>query len=68
MRKVSSTNSINENILKENCPLFFTLSKVGSRWKSYITWKLSNKTLRFAKIKQEIPAITERMLILSLKE
>ncbi len=68
MRKQSSTNFYNETRLAENCPLFFALTKLGRRWKPYIIWKLIDKTLRFNEIKNEIPGITERMLILCLKE
>ncbi len=67
MRKTASTNYQNQDFL-QHCPLLFTLSLIGTRWKPYIIYKLKGKTLRFSELKQEIPAISERMLILSLKE
>lgn len=67
MRKITSTNYQNQGYLQQ-CPLLFTLSQIGTRWKPYILYKLESKTLRFSELKQEIPAISERMLILSLKE
>ncbi|MEO6549988.1 MAG: helix-turn-helix domain-containing protein [Ferruginibacter sp.] len=68
MIKKESTNYENKTELIEECPLMFALSKIGSRWKPYIIWKLGKTTLRFKEIHRLIPAITERMLILSLKE
>lgn len=44
------------------------LSKIGTRWKPLILFKLIDKKLRFAELKAEIPLITERMLALSLQE
>ena len=67
MRKTTSTNYQNQDYLQQ-CPLLLTLSLVGTRWKPYILYKLTGRTLRFGELKHEIPAITERMLILSLKE
>lgn len=68
MIKKDSTNYENKTELTEECPLVFALSKIGNRWKPYIIWKLGETTLRFKEIHRLIPAITERMLILSLKE
>ena len=68
MRKESSTNHKNKNLLKDVCPLMFSLTKIGNRWKPYVLWKLMDGNMRFAELKREIPNITERMLILSLKE
>ena len=68
MRKSTSTNYNNESNLIEQCPLVYTLSKIGNRWKPYIIWKLLDRTLRYSELKTEIPLIAERMLILSLKE
>jgi DNA-binding HxlR family transcriptional regulator len=68
MRKITSTNYQNETNLVGQCPLVYSLSKIGSRWKPYIIWKLLDKTLRYCELKREIPLIAERMLILSLKE
>ena len=68
MRKTTSTNYNNETNLIVQCPLVYSLSKIGSRWKPYIIWKLLDKTLRYSELKREIPLIAERMLILSLKE
>jgi DNA-binding HxlR family transcriptional regulator len=68
MRKSTSTNYNNETNLIVQCPLVYTLSKIGNRWKPYIIWKLLDRTLRYSELKREIPLIAERMLILSLKE
>ena len=68
MRKKSSTNFRNQTELASYCPLLYGLTIIGNRWKPYILWKLKSRTLRFGELKREIPPITERMLILSLKE
>lgn len=68
MRKLNSTNHRNREILDGICPMGYALSKIGTRWKPLILFKLMNGPLRFAEVRIEIPAITERMLILSLRE
>ena len=67
MRKTASTNYLNETELVQ-CPLMHALTVLGNRWKPYILYKLRDQPLRFSEIKQKIPSISERMLILSLKE
>ncbi|OCA69093.1 transcriptional regulator [Chryseobacterium artocarpi] len=66
-RKLESTNMINERHLDE-CDLSYALRKLGGRWKILILGKLENKTLRFKELKERVGNITERMLILQLKE
>jgi DNA-binding HxlR family transcriptional regulator len=68
MRKINSTNSRNREHVDGVCPMGYALSKIGSRWKPLILFKLMGGPLRFAKIKTEVTPITERMLILSLRE
>ncbi|MEJ7643508.1 MAG: helix-turn-helix domain-containing protein [Chryseolinea sp.] len=68
MKKPSSTNNHNKTELTEECPLMFALSKIGNRWKPYILWKLKGNTFRFKEMQRQIPSISERMLILGLKE
>lgn len=66
-RKTSSTNYSN---LKEvnKCPVSFTLSLIGGRWKPLILWQLSTGVKRYNEIKKGMPTISEKMLIEKLRE
>jgi DNA-binding HxlR family transcriptional regulator len=68
MQKANTTNKQNRIHLDGICPMGYALSKIGSRWKPLILFKLIGRRLRFCELKEEIPAITERMLTLSLRE
>ncbi|MBC8984388.1 helix-turn-helix transcriptional regulator [Pedobacter sp. N36a] len=67
MRKNSSTNYENEQVLHDFCDAAYTLSVLSGRWKLTILVKLMEQDLRFGEIKQMIPKITERVLALQLK-
>jgi len=41
---------------------------LAGRWKLFILYKLEHQELRFSELKLLIPDITERMLVLQLKE
>jgi len=66
--KTSSTNQINKQAIAIQCPVTFTMTKIGGRWKPIIINSLLGGTKRFGEIKKAIPAITEKMLIQHLKE
>lgn len=66
--KESSTNQLNIHTALNQCPVTFTLSKIGGRWKPLILYHLSAGPLRYGELKKAIPAITEKMLIQHLKE
>jgi len=66
--KESSTNQANRRIINTECPVTFTLEKIGGRWKPLILYNLRQSTLRYAQLKKSIPAITEKMLIQHLRE
>lgn len=68
MRKSSSTNYENEQVLHDFCDAAFTLSVLSGRWKLTILVKLMEQDLRFGEIKMMIPEITERVLALQLKK
>ncbi len=68
MRKLNSTNHINEKIITEKCPITSTMLAVGGRWKLIIIWHLRVETLRYNEIRKAIPNISEKMLIQQLKE
>ena len=66
--KQSSTNQQNKQIVQNECPVTFTLEKIGGRWKPLILYSLQSGTLRYGQLKKSIPAITEKMLIQHLRE
>jgi DNA-binding HxlR family transcriptional regulator len=68
MRKINSTNHINEKVITEKCPITSTMLAIGGRWKLIIIWHLRKATLRYNEIKKVIPNISEKMLIQQLKE
>lgn len=66
--KESSTNQANKTSALSMCPVTFTLSRIGGRWKALILYHLMAGPLRYAALKRAIPAITEKMLIQQIKE
>ncbi len=66
--KESSTNQLNKAIAINTCPVTFTLDKIGGRWKALIIHQLMYGAKRYGEIRKGLPAITEKMLIQSLKE
>ena len=68
MRKESSTNTINRNRMVGDCGMSFTLSLIGGRWKPCILWRLVPGKLRYNELRRSMPDVSERMLILQLRE
>lgn len=66
--KKSSTNQLNKQNAITACPVSFTLTKIGGRWKPIIIYNLLNGGKRYGELKKAIPTITEKMLIQHLKE
>lgn len=66
--KESSTNQLNKAIAIDKCPVTFTLDKIGGRWKALIIFHLLKGAKRYGELRKVLPAITEKMLIQSLKE
>lgn len=53
----------------EICPVLYTMSILGQRWKMPILWHLADEgTLRYNELKRGIPLITNIMLTQSLRE
>ncbi|WP_448636473.1 winged helix-turn-helix transcriptional regulator [Pedobacter panaciterrae] len=47
----------------------YTLDLIGGRWKPTILWRLLNcGSLRYSKLRKSMPNISERILILQLRE
>src|SRR5689334_1922553 len=68
MRKPSSTNLANEQAINMNCNIAFTLSIIGGRWKPSILATLVSCPVRYSELKRAIPNVSERILILQLKQ
>lgn len=66
--KQSSTNQLNKRLVTTKCPVTFITYKMGNRWKPLIIRELFSGTKRYGELKKAIPAVTEKMLIQSLKE
>ena len=53
----------------EICPVLYTMSILGQRWKLPILWHLADEgTLRYNELKRGIPIITNIMLTQSLRD
>ncbi len=69
MRKLKSTNTINENYWKEHCGISHTLSVIGGRWKiNILSYLLNEQKLRYNELRKRLLGISERVLISKLKE
>lgn len=66
--KQNSTHQINKRLIVTECPVTFTLFKIGGKWKPLIINQLLKGEKRYGELKKTIPAITEKMLIQTLKE
>jgi len=68
MRKENSTNTINKKRIEQNCGMSFTLTAIGGRWKPAILCRLWDGKMRYSELRDSIPEVTERMLVLQLRE
>lgn len=69
MRKENSTNSRNERTINAVCGTAHALSIIGGRWKPTILHHLLvSEKLRFGELRDQIRGISERMLVLQLRE
>jgi DNA-binding HxlR family transcriptional regulator len=66
--KESSTNQLNKRLVTTSCPVTFIANKMGNRWKPLVIKELFSGIKRYGELKRSIPAISEKMLIQTLKE
>ena len=52
----------------EICPVLYTMSILGQRWKIPILWHLADKKLRFSELRKELQNATPKMLTQQLRE
>src|SRR5689334_22697995 len=68
MRKETSTNTMNKRRIENNCGMSYTLTAIGGRWKPAILWRLIHGKMRYSDLRNSIPEVTDRMLVLQLRE
>ena len=66
--KESSTNNENKKVIQEMCPVTYTMSKIGGRWKPIILYHLQDKPKRYGELKKDMKTISEKMFIQHLRE
>lgn len=67
MKKLTSTNTINEEYLMTVCDFNYVLKLIGGRWKSYILFSLAKGNNRFSLLKNDIVNISDQVLGRQLK-
>jgi DNA-binding HxlR family transcriptional regulator len=50
------------------CPVQATSNVIAGKWKVLIVWHLSFRSLRFAEIRDLLPAVSEKVLTAQLRE
>lgn len=69
MRKLSSTNALNEKEILATCGMSYALSLIGGRWKANILWRLlTGGRMRYSALRKLLPQVSERMLVAQLRE
>jgi DNA-binding HxlR family transcriptional regulator len=68
MRKENSTNTLNKQQIDKDCGMSYTLTAIGGRWKPAIMFRLTRGKMRYSELRDSIPNVTERMLVLQLRE
>ena len=68
MRKKTSSNFENEKFLEYDCPFMTTLRFIGKRWKPAVIWKINEGIIRFNRLKEALPYISDKMLANTIRE
>ncbi|WP_298543990.1 helix-turn-helix domain-containing protein [uncultured Aquimarina sp.] len=68
MRKETSTNFENQQILEMSCGLTYAVELLSGRWKVNILWNLEKGINRYGRMKKNISGISEKMLTQRLRD
>jgi DNA-binding HxlR family transcriptional regulator len=68
MRKLNSTNQLNETELAAICPMHNVMKVLGGRWKIALLYFIHQSHNRFSSLQKKVPFITTKMLSQQLKE
>lgn len=68
MRKKTSSNFENEKFLQYDCPFMTALRFIGKRWKPAVIWKINEGFVRFNRLKDALPYISDKMLSSTISE
>jgi len=57
-----------DEIMYDNCPVVYCISKIGGKWKPIVLYLISKKLNRFGKLHRRIQGISKQMLTTQLRE
>src|SRR4051812_7983667 len=66
--KENSTIQENKKTVFNDCPVTYVMERIGGYWKPLILLQLLSGCKRYAEIRKDIPAISEKVLIQQLKQ
>jgi DNA-binding HxlR family transcriptional regulator len=62
------SNGMTNGYQPQGCPVEATIDVIGGKWKAVILFQLLEGPKRFSEIRRLLPAVTQRMLTLQLRE
>ncbi|MET9519480.1 helix-turn-helix domain-containing protein [Streptomyces sp. NPDC002994] len=68
MTHANNTNNTHIRKRTYTCGLDAAIDVMGGKWKGLILFSLDERPLRFGELRRAVPGISERVLILQLKE
>jgi DNA-binding HxlR family transcriptional regulator len=67
-KKKSSSNTLNQSLLKQSCVLNYLLERISLRWKMEILFSIWHGATHFNQLKQQYPSLSDQVLGARLKE
>jgi DNA-binding HxlR family transcriptional regulator len=67
-RKKTSTNYLNQGVLRQACIINDTLTRLSARWKVQLLYCIHQGENRFSLLKDAFPSISDQMLGTRLRE
>ena len=68
LRKESSTNHLNELVLRAACPVNDTLARLSPRWKMQVLYCIHQGQNQFSSLKTLFPSLSDQVLGQRLRE